>query len=153
MNLVILAIGKKKSEYDTQIQEYKKRVMSPFSVSTEIVEPLGIDDPNQCRTKESEKLLSRIKSGDYVVALDERGKDFTTAEFSKLIDVRLHASDKRMVFVIGGAYGLDDLMKSRAKLTMRLGAMTLPHELARLVIAEQLYRATNFLSGGKYHHQ
>ena len=153
MTLTILAIGKKKSEYDEFIQEYKKRIVAPFSLEVEILEPLGIDNPELCRTKESEKLLSKIKPGDLVIALDERGRDYSTVEFSKLIEFNLQEATKRIVFVIGGAYGLDDALKHRAKFLMRLGAMTMPHELARLVIAEQLYRVTNLISGGKYHHE
>lgn len=153
MNLHILAIGKKKSEYDDMIKEYQKRVVAPFSVTIEILEPLGIDHPDQCRTKESEKLLGKIKQGDFVVAMDELGKDMNTVQFSELINKKLHDGIKRLVFVIGGAYGLDSNFKKQAGLILRMGAFTLPHELARLVLAEQLYRATNFLSGGKYHHQ
>ena len=153
MKLLILAIGKKKSEYDPMIEEYRKRVVAPFSLALEILEPLGIDNADACRAKESEKLLSKITKGDYVVALDEKGKDLTTVAFSKMVDAQLNESAKRMVFVIGGAYGLDDSLKKQANAIVRLGSLTLPHEIARLVIAEQLYRATNFLSGGKYHHE
>lgn len=153
MNLIILAIGKKKSEYDDMIKEYQKRIVAPYSLSLEIVEPLGIDNPDQCRTKESEKLQSKIKPGDFVIALDELGKDMTTVVFSQFIETKLHESCKRMVFVIGGAYGLDTPFKKQAGITLRMGAFTLPHEMARLIIAEQLYRVTNLLGGGKYHHK
>jgi 23S rRNA (pseudouridine1915-N3)-methyltransferase len=153
MLLTILAIGKKKSEYDPMIKEYQKRVVSPFTLELEIVEPLGIDNAQQCREKESEKLLSKIKKGDFVIALDERGSEYSTIEFSKLVELKLNESYKRIVFVIGGAYGLDDHFKSQTNNIMRLGKLTLPHELARLVIAEQLYRVTNVISGGKYHHE
>ena len=151
MNLIILAIGKKKSEYDSMIKEYQKRISAPFSLSIEIIEPL--DNAELSRIKESEKLLSKIKIGDYVVALDELGREFSTVEFSKLIDAKLHNSHKRMVFIIGGAYGIDETVETRADMIMQLGSLTFPHELARLVIVEQLYRTTNFLAGGKYHHE
>lgn len=153
MQLTILAVGKKKSEYDPFIAEYKKRIGAPFVMNTDVLEPFGIDHAIQCKQKESEKLLSKIKNDDYVVALDEHGKEYDTVGFSKLIEKQLNASTKRIVFVIGGAYGLDTALLARANLTLRLGAMTFPHELARLVLAEQLYRVTNFLAGGKYHHE
>jgi 23S rRNA (pseudouridine1915-N3)-methyltransferase len=140
MNLHILAIGKKKSEYDEMIQEYKKRIVAPFDLSLEIL-------------PESEKLLGKIKSSDYVIALDEKGKDFTTVAFSQVLEKQLHASSKRIVFIIGEAHGLTEEMRTRANLLMCLGKLTLPHELARLVLAEQLYRVTNLLGGGKYHHE
>lgn len=153
MLLHILAIGKKKSDYDANISEYTKRIIAPFSLSMEILEPLGIDNPDQCRIKESEKLSSKLKPGDYVIALDERGKDLTTRQFASVVETKLHDSVKRIVFVIGGAYGLDESSRTSANMVMRMSAMTLPHELARLVLAEQLYRVTNLISGGKYHHE
>lgn len=140
MNLLILAVGKKKSDYDDMIQEYQKRVVAPFSLTIEVTEDAG-------------KLISKIKSDDYVIAMDELGKDFTTVAFSKVIDTHLNNGQKRIVFVIGGAYGLESDIRTRAPLMLRLGSFTLPHELARLVLVEQLYRVTNLLGGGKYHHQ
>jgi 23S rRNA (pseudouridine1915-N3)-methyltransferase len=153
MNLHILAVGKKKSVYDEQIAEYKKRITAPFSMSIEIIEPSGKDTPEQSKIKEGEKLISKIKPGDHIIALDERGKDFTTIDFAKIIAGQLSQGPKRIVFVIGGAYGLDKVISDKASLIMRISSMTLPHELARLMLAEQCYRATNYLSGGKYHHQ
>lgn len=153
MNISIIAIGRKKSEYEDMIHEYIKRIVAPFSCRIELVEPLGLDNPEQCKIKESEKLASKIKTGDYVVILDETGRSFTTEEFSKWMGMRLQDSHKRIVFVIGGAYGIHENLKSGADLVLQLGSFTLPHELARLVLIEQLYRATNLLGGGKYHHK
>lgn len=139
MNLHILAIGKKKSEYDEMIKEYQKRVVAPFDLSIEVIQ--------------SDTAIEKIKQGDYVIALDENGKDFTTVEFSKTLEKLLHTSHKRIVFVIGESHGLEQSVRDRANMTMCLGKLTLPHELARLVLAEQLYRVTNLIGGGKYHHQ
>lgn len=152
MQLTIIAIGKKKSEYDTMIKEYQKRIVKPFSLDIEIIAPLGIDDPKKCRTQESEQLFSRTKNHDYVILLDELGRDFTTVAFSKLVEKELHQESKRIVFLIGGAYGIDPTFHQQAHLIMNLGKLTMPHELARLVLAEQLYRVTNLIAGGKYHH-
>lgn len=152
MHLHLIAIGKKKSEYDTMIAEYQKRITAPFDLTIEILEPLGIDHPEQSRIKESEKLLGKIKSGDLIIALDETGKDFTTVAFAQYLNKQLHASPKRIVFIIGGAYGLEKSVLERTAMTVCLGKLTLPHELARLVLVEQLYRVTNFIAGGKYHH-
>jgi 23S rRNA (pseudouridine1915-N3)-methyltransferase len=139
MNLHILATGKKKSEYDAMIKEYQKRVVAPFDLSIEVIQ--------------TDTAIDKIRSGDYVIALDENGKDFTTVEFSKTLEKLLHASHKRIVFVIGESHGLEQSVRERANMTMCLGKLTLPHELARLVLAEQLYRVTNLIGGGKYHHQ
>lgn len=153
MNLHILAIGKKKSEYAEQIAEYQKRIVAPFSMSIEIIQASGKDSAEESKRKESEKLVSKIKSGDYVVILDEHGKDFTTTDFGKILAGQLAQGTKRILFVIGGSYGLDEEIKKEGSLALRLSSMTLAHEIARLVLAEQCYRATNYLSGGKYHHE
>lgn len=138
MNLHIIAIGKKKSEYDEMIREYQKRIVAPFGLSIDV--------------NQSETVVGKIKDNDYVIALDEKGKDFTTAAFAQTIEKLLHTSHKRIVFIIGGAYGLEQAVRDRANMTMCLGKLTLPHEMARLVLTEQLYRVTNLIGGGKYHH-
>lgn len=138
MNLHIIAIGKKKSEYDDMIREYQKRIVAPFDLSFDITQ--------------SETVIGKIKDNDYVIALDETGRDFTTTAFAQVIEKLLHASHKRTVFIIGGAYGLEQAVRDRANMTMCLGKLTLPHEMARLVLTEQLYRVTNLIGGGKYHH-
>lgn len=153
MNLLILAIGKKKSDYDALIAEYQKRITAPYSLTLEIISPAGIDHREQSKSKEAEKLLSRLLPTDYVIILDEHGKDMTTVQLSEKIEQQLTSGVKRLVFVIGGSYGLDQSVINRGNLTLRLGSLTLPHELARLIIAEQLYRTTNLLGGGKYHHE
>lgn len=139
MNLHILAIGKKKSEYDAMIKEYQKRIVAPFDLSIEVIQ--------------TDTAIEKIKNGDYVIALDETGKEFTTVAFSQALEKLLHASHKRIVFVIGESHGLSQSIRDRANMTLCLGKLTLPHELARLVLAEQLYRVTNLIGGGKYHHQ
>ncbi len=152
MNIIILAVGKKKTPYDEQIFEYQKRIVVPFNLTFEIIDPSGHELREVCRAKESQMLLSKIKSDDAVVALDEFGKNFNTVKFSEFLQKELIDSKKRIVFIIGGAYGFDETIKNRANLILQLSSFTLPHEMVRLIICEQLYRATNYLLGGKYHH-
>lgn len=151
MNLHIIAIGKKKSEYDSMINEYKKRITHPYSLSLEILDPAGIDHKEHSKSKEAAKILAKLTHQDKVIILDEHGKDVTTIQLAERISQELESGTRRLVFIIGGSYGLDASVLSRGY-TIRLGSLTLPHELARLVIVEQLYRTTNYLSGGKYHH-
>lgn len=154
MNLHILVVGKKKSEYDAMIEMYTKRVVKPWVISFEILEPLGLDNAEQCKIKETEKLVSKLKSDDIVIILDEHGKDLTTIDFAKKLEMWINQGTKRIVFIIGGSYGLDmNQFQAINHITMRLGAITLPHEMVRLIITEQCYRATNWLQGGKYHHE
>ena len=94
--------------------------------------------------KDESRLRAAMPKGARLVALDERGREFTTAQFAKLLQAP-------SAFVIGGADGLSDATKRAAQITMRLSAMTLPHALAQLVLLEQLYRAATLLTGHPYH--
>lgn len=100
---------------------------------------------------ESDLLLSSFGGEDVLVILDERGKDMTTQEFS---DFLTEQKDRGLsiTFVIGGAYGFDDRVRESGTRILRLSAMTLPHEICRLIFLEQLYRALDLAKGGKYHH-
>ena len=94
--------------------------------------------------KDESRLRSAVPKGARLVALDERGRELTTAQFAKLLDTP-------SAFVIGGAEGLSDATKRDAEIIMRLSAMTLPHALAQLMVLEQLYRAATLLTGHPYH--
>ncbi|TMH29740.1 MAG: 23S rRNA (pseudouridine(1915)-N(3))-methyltransferase RlmH [Betaproteobacteria bacterium] len=94
--------------------------------------------------KDESRLRAAMPKGARLIALDERGREFTTAQFAKLLQAP-------SAFVIGGAEGLSDATKREAQITMRLSAMTLPHALAQLVLLEQLYRAATLLTGHPYH--
>lgn len=152
MKITILATGKKRSDYDEYIAEYTKRITKPFELETIINAPAGIDNPALAIRRENEQVLSQLPANAYVIALDERGRDITTADLSAFLDKHLNQSTEHIVFVIGGAYGIDDAVRARANMIIRISSMTLPHEMARLILTEQLYRATNILAGGKYHH-
>lgn len=100
---------------------------------------------------ESKAIFKEIKTGDVVVLCDESGTSFPSARFSqKLMEWRL--CGKRLVFLIGGAYGVDDSLKTKMRLKLKLSDFTLPHELARVVLLEQVYRGLSILAGEKYHH-
>lgn len=107
--------------------------------------------PEKQVREESIRVLEALGGEDIVVVLDERGKDMNTIEFSEYLS---DAKDRGLsiTFVLGGAYGFDDTVRNRADLTLKLGAMTLPHELCRVVFLEALYRALDCGKGGNYHH-
>jgi 23S rRNA (pseudouridine1915-N3)-methyltransferase len=98
----------------------------------------------QVRPRERARLAERLPAGARVIALDERGRDLTSAEFAALLD-------RPTAFVIGGAEGLDADVRRRAHLLVRLSSLTLPHALAQVVLAEQLYRAATLRTGHPYH--
>lgn len=104
------------------------------------------------KLKEGAKILEAVMKDDYVVLLDERGKELRTAEFSSWLEKKLSSSVKRIVFIIGGAWGFSDEVYSRADFTISLSKMTFPHQMVRLLFTEQLYRAFTIMRGEPYHH-
>jgi 23S rRNA (pseudouridine1915-N3)-methyltransferase len=127
------------------IAEYEKRLPKKFGLSWHL---LAADT----KEEEGKKILKLLKSGDFVVLLDERGKDIDTPGLAKLLDARQNAGTKRLVFIIGGAHGVTDELKAKAELTIKLSSLVFPHMLVRLILLEQIYRASSILEGGKYHH-
>lgn len=103
--------------------------------------------------KESEILLQLIKEEDFLVALDEGGKQYSSEELASFLQRRATESTKHIVFLIGGAFGLDASVLHRANLKWSLSQLTFPHQLVRLILAEQVYRACTILRNEKYHHK
>ena len=104
------------------------------------------------RKKEGEMILDWLKEGHCLVALDERGKEMTSEELAEFIQAKANESVKTLVFLIGGAYGLDKVILQRANHKWSLSLLTFPHQLVRLIVAEQVYRACTILRNEKYHH-
>ncbi|HEY0979621.1 MAG TPA: 23S rRNA (pseudouridine(1915)-N(3))-methyltransferase RlmH [Candidatus Paceibacterota bacterium] len=146
MKILIISPGKAHStELRGAIAEYEKRLSNAL--------PIEWAFPS-VGTKESEgtAILKLMKSEDLVVLLDERGKEIDSPGLAALLDAQLQQGTKRLVFVIGGAFGVSEAVRERANLTLRLSALVFPHMLVRLLLVEQLYRAWSIRSGGKYHH-
>ena len=97
--------------------------------------------------------MQHIQKDDFVVLLDERGKQFTSTSLANFIQQRANESCKRIVFIIGGAFGVDELIVKRANYTWSLSNLVFPHMMVRLILAEQLYRACTILKNEKYHHE
>lgn len=102
--------------------------------------------------KEGETILAKVKPGDVLIIMDEHGERLTSRKLAKQIQRWTDAPNQRPVFVIGGPFGLSDAVKSVARYKIRLSDMTLPHELARILLLEQLYRAGTILKNMPYHH-
>jgi 23S rRNA (pseudouridine1915-N3)-methyltransferase len=101
---------------------------------------------------EGERILAALRPGERVVALDERGKLLDSRQFAAQLGTWRDQGSRQVAFVVGGAYGLDPSVRERADLVLSLSPMTFPHQLVRLLFAEQLYRATAILQGSPYHH-
>jgi 23S rRNA (pseudouridine1915-N3)-methyltransferase len=112
--------------------------------------PSGMDS-SQIRVKESDWLLDHLPACDYLVILDEGGTQLTSASFSDFIQGRMNRGIKNMIFLIGGAYGISDLLKKKADFILSLSALTFTHQMTRLILAEQIYRAMTILKREPYH--
>lgn len=156
MKILLLVIGKTDEDYLVAgIKKYVGRL--GHYVSFEMKEIPDIRNrktlsEEQQKKAESFLLLSQLQPGDHVVLLDERGKQYTSVEFSESLEKGMASGAKRMVFLIGGPYGFDKEVYDRADAKMSLSPMTFSHQMVRLIFLEQLYRAFTILKGEPYHH-
>ncbi len=150
----ILAVGGIKTTYwKDAIKYYQQRLNHWRDVQEINVKDGDSALPSPERNKwEGQRLIQALQPSDYVICLDEKGKSFTSQEFAKFLEKNSENATKTPCFVIGGAFGLDQEVRDKANFLMSLGPMTFPHELARVLIYEQLYRAEAILRGVPYHH-
>jgi 23S rRNA (pseudouridine1915-N3)-methyltransferase len=148
----ILAIGRKHESWIADgLERYQKRLKAPWNVEWVLL-PHSAREGSQARQEESSAILSRLKDDDFVILLDERGKLLDSPALSRQIE-QVFPTSKTPVFIIGGAYGVDDSLTSRANLIWSLSPLVFPHQLVRLILTEQLYRAQEIAAGHPYHHQ
>ncbi len=105
------------------------------------------------KLREGKKITQSISAEDYIILLDERGKELRTVDFAAFLERKFMASGKRVVFIIGGPWGFSDEVYERADFMLSLSKMTFPHQLVRLLFLEQLYRSFTILKGEPYHHE
>ena len=156
MKISLWSIGKNHESYVQEgIKEFTKRISKYFPVEWNIISPpknAGVLQEDDLKAKEGEIILQLLKTDDYLVALDERGKTLDSPGLANFIQARASESRKNLVFLIGGAYGIDDKILKRANYTFSLSSLTFPHQLVRLILSEQVYRACSILRNEKYHH-
>lgn len=151
MPIKIITVGKKHEPWVAEgIERYEKRLRAPFSIEWVLL-PHSSLEGDRARREESERILSRLQDDDHVVLLDERGKALDSPAVSQLLAAQLDTS-RTVTLVIGGAYGVDDSVQQRAQLIWSLSPLVFPHQLVRLILTEQLYRAQEIYRGGSYHH-
>ena len=107
---------------------------------------------SELKNREGNLILSKIDNSDQVVLLDDKGKMFSSIDFSSYLSEKMNRSTKSLVFVVGGAFGFSDAVYQRANNKLSLSKMTFSHQMVRLIFKEQLYRAFTILKGEKYHH-
>jgi 23S rRNA (pseudouridine1915-N3)-methyltransferase len=148
--ITIISVGKK-HQYVEAIEDYQKRLREPFAVRWVLI-PNSAKNGPEARKSESEAIFRATNHSDYVILLDERGAQLTSPEFSELLATRYDPVIDPVI-VIGGAYGVDDRLRQRADKVVSLSKMVLPHQLVRLVLTEQIYRAQAIAQGHPYHHE
>ncbi len=157
MKIKLLAIGKTDSKALMElIEEYASRVRRylPFEIVIipDIKNTKHLSEAEQKR-KEADLLLDKIKSGDTVLLLDERGKEYHSVAFAKYLQQFMNAGTKELVMVVGGPYGVDARVKERSQGRWSLSQLTFSHQMVRLFAIEQLYRALTILNNQPYHHR
>ncbi len=151
--LKFIFVGKSKTDFFSSAERYYLQQIKHF-LPTEI---FIVKDSRQCditrrKKEETDAITAKTQKTDFTVCLDERGKTCTSTELSTFLNNWLEIPGKNPCFVLGGAYGLDTHFVQQADFTLSLSKMTFPHELARVVFLEQIYRAFTILQGKKYHH-
>ncbi len=147
-----LCIGKTKSPFlSAGIDEYQKRLSRYTSHTIRIIREKGRYDAEKSMAIEGRQLLDKVSPGSLIAALDFGGRQYSSEQFAGLIDGWERQNIKRVVFIIGGPNGLSPEVKNRADLLLSLSKMTFTHDMARLFLLEQLYRAFTIKAGEKYH--
>lgn len=152
MKITLIAVGRLRDKnWKKLAREYHDRLKHYRPVDLVDVRESSATRPQERQAEEGRALLDAVPDGAVFVALDERGDELESEKFAAWVEERMVRGTRHLVFAIGGPEGLSDEVRSRADLLMSLSAMTLPHEMARVVLAEQLYRAMTIIRGEPYH--
>lgn len=147
-------IGKTTEAYLNEgIENYCKKLGHYMNSGIKIFPSSTEKNSSKALRDESSKILKTIMPLDFVVVLDEKGKQFSSLEMSREIQKILNRSYSRMIFVIGSAYGIDDELKKRADIILSFSRFTFTHQMIRLMLVEQVYRAMTILKNESYHHE
>ena len=157
MKISFWSIGKNNEAYvKPGVEDFTQRISKYFNVEWTLLpvpKNAGMLSQMDLKKKEAETILEWLKKDDYLVALDERGTQFDSEGLADFIQKRANSSVRNLVFLIGGIYGLDDSVLKEADHTWSLSQLTFPHQLVRLIMAEQIYRACTIINNEKYHHK
>ena len=156
MKFQFWSVGKNHEPYvKAGIELFTKRISNYYPVEWNII-PMPKNAASLSETylkkKEGETIINLLQKEDYLVLLDERGKEWSSEELAAFVQTRANESTKTIVFLIGGAYGVSEPVKQRANYTWSLSKLVFPHQLVRLILAEQVYRACSINRNEKYHH-
>ena len=156
MKIKLIMVGKTEQSYLKEgIDEYDKRIRHYVPIEIKVITALKKTTGmaiQEIRNKESMMIQSLLQPSDYVILLDENGKEMNSEGFSHFLNQRFSTGSKSIVFIIGGAFGVDDTIKNTAHFTLALSKMTFSHQMVRLFFLEQFYRALTILHHESYHH-
>ena len=157
MTIKIYAIGKIKDFYKTGVDEYVKRISGYAKVEIIEVKDESISDKpslseiTKAKDSEGKRVLALVKNNEFLIGLDLNKREFTSEEFASFLNDKLVENGSNISFVIGGSYGLSDELKNRVNTSITLSKLTYPHQLARLVLLEQIFRAFKIINNETYH--
>jgi 23S rRNA (pseudouridine1915-N3)-methyltransferase len=151
------SIGKTNEHYIKEgVEEFTRRISKYYKVDWTIIpvpKNAGMLSEMDLKKKEGEIIMEWLNKNDYLIALDSKGKQMSSEGLAVFIQSRANESVKQLIFLIGGAYGIDETVLKRADHVWSLSQLTFPHQLVRLLLAEQVYRACTILKNEKYHHK
>ncbi|MBP9765992.1 MAG: 23S rRNA (pseudouridine(1915)-N(3))-methyltransferase RlmH [Candidatus Pacebacteria bacterium] len=158
MKFQIITIGKKHDkDLENLILDFEKRIKKNFDLSWHILKSEDDKDKDVQKKKESEKILEFLKkeisSNSFVILLDEKGKEKSTKELSNLFEEKMNRGIDKIIFIIGGAFGVEEKISEKANLILSLSKLVFPHQIVRLILIEQIYRCISILKNEKYHHE
>jgi len=154
LKLSIFSVGKSHDSYIKEgVEQFTKRITHYYPIEWQLITPSKLTDAIQIKKAEATSILKALTTTDVLILLDEKGKMLSSPGLANLIQQKANQSAQRIVFLIGGAYGVDNEIKKRANFTWSISDLVLPHMLVRLILAEQVYRACSILANEKYHHE
>jgi 23S rRNA (pseudouridine1915-N3)-methyltransferase len=157
MKIACWSVGKAHESYVKEgVEDFTRRISRYFKVEWTIIpvpKNAGMLSEMDLKKKEGELILQWLSKDDYLVVLDERGKQLSSEGLATFLQARANESAKQLVFLIGGAFGVDEAVLQRANYKWSLSPLVFPHQLVRLILAEQVYRACTILKNEKYHHK
>lgn len=153
MKISFLSVGKVHESYINEgVINFTKRIGHYYPVHWQLIAPSKLKEPSQIKKAEAVSILKTIDATDILILLDETGKMLSSPQLAQFIQQKANQSAQNLVFLIGGAFGVDATVKKRAQFVWSLSDLVFPHMLVRLILAEQVYRACSILANEKYHH-
>ena len=156
MKLQFWSIGKNHEAYVKEgVQEFTKRISSYYKVEWNIIpvpKNTAMMSQQDLKKSEAELILGWLEKDDYLVVLDEKGKQLSSEGLAAFLEARANESTRKLIFLIGGVFGIDGSVLERADFAWSLSNLVFPHQLVRLILAEQVYRACTIIRNEKYHH-